>query len=812
MITSVRFMPFGIVLYCIMTFSAHAASPSIWDGSAYTNCYKSLPSGSSDVFGKITQQQLQSLYEYNPTFIQSLKNDGHLLDDGLYGPKTRTWLAYFCAEFAVIVPKNQTRFVQTLQTNLTQASQINTLYPHWRKTIAPNQLLHLSAQELQQDLTPKPPHIEPSTPQPQPQPSPPQQVQQTKTVDYYQLSAVDLNALADQQAAIQILNKLSSKQFDQRTQLFNALREPLTQLGHPELDLNGLIESQPLKVSASSNSQTQSSTTTKATYSLNDQHTTQVRQTTESSQTKTQTPALVWQINSSALKKTLEQLKLVAISKDSLNALQPLQGEVFAGNYLFDIALKLAGISPSSDTGKSIIQKAGKQGISPKTDRPTLWRAPSNCGCEDSKAPLYSADIFYGFYPYWLHPKEGQLIHFSQLDRIGYVGATLKPTDNGGTLILPPNWTTEVKDSEFIQTAHRYRTDIDLVVSASRHLSEQQLTGLFTTEMIKQLVDSVQQPLNKHLSNRMHPLFSLGMTHIPTIADGITLDLDLTTLQSPDSQKAFLAFIRALKASLLDKANTESIEAHAHDRYYLNVIIPIQAVLAADPHSFYTFSNLDKLSKISNLLIMRPGSATQTDKSDNELSQIRGLLKWLSNQPEQDKTAVLYQHMIPMLITAAHYHSYEKLNQLVHLSSWSLLGAAYWPTVTDSVSQQFIQNTFYSTQSPSPTPLNTVIAYSTQVLNWICPNRWLLRLILFGVFSVIIVILLASIWYYPWRKFIASLPFVTLCSAAIFGLMLVFIADPYFKNMQGPIMLGFAMVIGAILMGVRVLRKEGDKP
>lgn len=91
-------------------------------------------------------------------------------------------------------------------------------------------------------------------------------------------------------------------------------------------------------------------------------------------------------------------------------------------------------------------------------------------------------------------------------------------------------------------------------------------------------------------------------------------------------------------------------------------------------------------------------------------------------------------------------------------------------------------------------------------------NRWMLRILLLAVFLTIGAILLISLWYFPLRKFVLSLPFVGLSAAAILGLMLVFIADPYFVDYQGPIVLAFMLVIIAILIIVRLVHKERDKP
>jgi phosphatidylserine synthase len=98
------------------------------------------------------------------------------------------------------------------------------------------------------------------------------------------------------------------------------------------------------------------------------------------------------------------------------------------------------------------------------------------------------------------------------------------------------------------------------------------------------------------------------------------------------------------------------------------------------------------------------------------------------------------------------------------------------------------------------------------VMDWICPNRWLLRTILFVVFIGIAAVLIISNWYYELRKYLVQLPFVLLCIGSLAALMLVFVADPYFKAYQVPILLGFMALIIWILLVVRWLTMEGDKP
>ncbi|MEI8598228.1 hypothetical protein P4S64_13530 [Vibrio sp. M60_M31a] len=99
-------------------------------------------------------------------------------------------------------------------------------------------------------------------------------------------------------------------------------------------------------------------------------------------------------------------------------------------------------------------------------------------------------------------------------------------------LVLPPNWKTEPENTQFIRLAHRYRSEVDLVVTTPRDLTLVSLMELLDKPLIDQLVDAIAQPLDSSIINRMKPIMTLGMESIPSIADGITLDVDLSRPQN----------------------------------------------------------------------------------------------------------------------------------------------------------------------------------------------------------------------------------------------------------------------------------------
>ncbi|MBJ7556614.1 hypothetical protein [Marinomonas spartinae] len=615
---------------------------------------------------------------------------------------------------------------------------------------------------------------------------------------YYQLSASDFDKMQQDRLLRDKLQALSLKQFEQRSQLINSLSEVLSEpplSPDPSIDLGQLIQSQsiPIKSDKTPTSETQSATQTDASQ-------------------------IVWVINTKALETVLSKQHISNFSQETLQLFKPLQGEVFYSLYMLYSAIKLAGIPTTFSDVKSIVSIAKKSGIPPEQNNPVIWNAPANCGCEDSLLSIFSVGTFYGLYPYWDHPKTGQTINFSQLDRIGFVGAVITPNQKDGSkLILPPNWQPQPENSQFVQMAHRYRSNVDLVVTAAQKPTEKRLTEQYNEQLIQQIVASITQPLDQYFINRMEPIVSFGLTPIPTIGDGITLDINLSALKTQQSQQQFLAFVRNLKKALLLKANSKRanakvITARPNDRYYLNIIIPVEDVIAPTNNGFYQFDNLKTLAQLTNLIIMRPSTPNSSQKAADELTQIQELRYWLSLQKDQLGAEQVFKRITPMLVTEDNRNQQNNLTQLVRLSRWSFLGAAYWPLPLNSISQSLIDRTFFPTLSSYPPPLDMAISTINKVFNWVCPNRWELRLILFVTFAVIVSLLIISIWYYPLRSYLSKLPFVALSAAAIIGLMLVFIADPYFKDYQGPILLLFMLVIGLILFAVRWANKEGDKP
>lgn len=854
-----------ITIVWVSFLSVSAQAPA--NSAAADSCSVQLPTKDNRYNGRIIQKQLKVIYLSDSAYQAALKSNGRMLTDGIFGPVTRQWLVNFCNDFNVVdivveTSDGSSDFVDTTLQSLSRAAKISAVFPDWRNSVATGELLSLSSTQLTELLAPELLSGSSSSSSTSPQADIPSY--------YYQLTDNDLN----RQATLTALTALGKQQFSQRSELYNQLVTLIDQLDvtfNPELDLNSFIQSQSIDQATQSNSETESTTTSQtskssespdsgsstatttdsssgsdsSTASASDSSTSSsgdsnnsndtsqqtaddgksVTESNTSATTKTTAPLISWQLDSDALATALINQKIYVIPSILQKQLTPIVNQVFASKYLMQAAMSLEGIDTSSDDAKAVLNVAykavGKDGKIPNTSSPVVWEAPAGCGCQDGRDSIFSDATFYGFFPYWLQSEEPQSINFSQLDRIGFFGAVAKPSSNGSLLVLPPNWTTDFENTQFIRLAHRYRSEVDLVVTTPRGMTLLSLIELLDKPLIEQLVDAITQPLDKSIINRMKPIMTLGMEPIPSIADGITLDIDLSEFKTEQSQQLFITFVRELKFALLKQegssiTNIDDVEASPKDRYFLNVIISANKIpdTNTEPSNFYQFENLQALSEVTNLLILRPEvePSSQPEPAQQGLDQIKNIHHWLSNQSNQTTVEKLFRQIVPMLITEFNRDSATELTQLLSLSSWNFIGAAYQPIPLNPTSQKLVDDTFYPKPSSPQSVYATIQAQIMVVMDWICPNRWLLRMILFVIFIGIATVLIVSNWYYELRKYLVQLPFVLLCIGSLAALMLVFISDPYFNTYQVPILFGFMALIIWILLVVRWLTMEGDKP
>ncbi|MEI7374811.1 hypothetical protein [Dickeya chrysanthemi] len=781
----------GTLLSPVVDAAPIAVAPApaaVAQAPAYTQCRQALEQMDSRHFTHITQDTLSLIYQDDPSY-----QAGKPVADGRPGPRTRQWLATFCGEFNITPPPNNNAFADTLLVSMSKVSELGQLFPYWRSHMSAPELLQWPMRQTiafltaQADEDAPPPAVTP--------------------LQYYALTGDDLRTLTERNAIQSQLDALAGYQFTSLVALNNAVRPLIRQLpgtqprpNEEEQILRRIVDIVPISDGLAHRASPSRSSTPGGNSAAGMQERVRDANPRPDDESGTLT---AYSLNQPALEQWYQTLNLVAPDKETLARLTTLKDMPFADHYQWEVAMKLAGLSRLNPQDRQRIEAiARKDGVPALAAAPMVWRAPADCGCEDSTPNINGDDAtFYGFYPYWQPLAEGQTLNFRQLDRIGYFSAAIVPATHGPQLVLPPNWRENRPYSDFIRLAHRYRTAIDLVVSSPRALSPSTLAGLFTPSLAAQLSNSVQTPLDGW-ANRAKPWLTFGVSTRDTMADGVTLDVDLTPLAGRAGQLRFIRFVQALRNALTPAGHDDN----APPRYAINLLVPVESLLKQQ--GFYTLDNLQALLPYIDRFILQSDTPDGAGESRRTRDQLSDLRQFLSQQPQTD-VAGLYRKMVPVLITDANRRQTTELTELVRYSSWSFLSAAYWPLPLDDASQQLISRTYYPVAS-LPTPLAQLVSAANAVIDVVCPNRWVLRLILFITFWGIVVTGVVSLWLFPVRKVTESLWFAGFVVLFAATLMLALVADPYWQQYQTLILLLFAAVVVAItvLQRLRKTRRE----
>jgi hypothetical protein len=220
---------------------------------------------------------------------------------------------------------------------------------------------------------------------------------------------------------------------------------------------------------------------------------------------------------------------------------------------------RTAAALPPQLQGPLVVEQARKR-HDYKVTQPLRWTG-EGCGCVLDDL---SGDV-YGFYPFWMPGVEPQPLDFGVLTRVGYFAL---PFDASGNLPTPLHWSQEY--AEFSRVAHRYTTQVDLVIHRNDWGALLQLDGDTLDEIAKSVarnaVHLVDTPLDDAFSRvkRYVPFFA----EQPRLGDGVTLFLDpgdSATVQSA----AFARFHRALADALVHEMRQQP-----RRRYALNIVVP----------------------------------------------------------------------------------------------------------------------------------------------------------------------------------------------------------------------------------------------
>ncbi|AQS39593.1 hypothetical protein Sps_04508 [Shewanella psychrophila] len=531
-------------------------------------------------------------------------------------------------------------------------------------------------------------------------------------------------------------------------------------------------------------------------------------------------------VNSEAITQLYQRYSIVSLSSDQLKLLTPLADQSFANLYLFQVALKDLLLANSASTQlKSqglidLYQVAKKQGKVPtEVNNPLQWNATPDCGCADNIAlEGLNTRFYYGFYQYW---QENELtIDYSKLTRLAYFSASIQ----GNKVTTPPNWQADKPNSQFIVNAHNHRVKVDLVFSNGQlQSSGEEVSILFNDDLIDQIVTTVKTPLRGYAINKFKPIMSLGTSPKRTMADGVTLNLDLRSLKTVADFEMFIRFIKKLKQQLYLSEKTDM--AGIEDPYYLNILVPAYDLID-NSSSFYTIDNLNRIEPYINLFIMNFDSLSISEQQsineqviDNhgvselaaesgsvnsneqvsssttyKVSLLKELRTQLGDKQYSDIAGKIFNKTIPLINVD---DKFQELEQVLNYSKWSYLGAAFWSYPLSSEVSELINSTYFVSEEVEFSALVPAVTLATKVCNTLCPLRWQLRVVIYCLIGLVLIYAVASIWAFRLRQLFSRWYFLLFMLASAMFIMLVFSCDPYWKEQQQLFIFIFVLIVFA---------------
>ncbi len=537
--------------------------------------------------------------------------------------------------------------------------------------------------------------------------------------------------------------------------------------------------------------------------------------TSSSSVTQTPTPTnyTVTQQSLDALKTALN---IVDYSPLPIAKLQPLVDTVFYQNDVWRLALEMAGFASLTQSDKDKLETLFTKTVIPAgVQAQAIQWSESSCGCAQtvSDTDLYQ-NFIVGYYPYWLAGTP-QNLDFHLYSRIQYFTHTL---DTNNQIRSPLNWQNSKPYTQFVDQAHRYRVKVDAVVS-NEIWSEENL--VFDDQLVSEIDALVKQKREGDLLNQLKPYLSLGTSPERTMADGVTLHLNLRRLDEA-AQQRFLTFIPKLKQTL-----NGTQQAQPSDEYYVNLSVPAYYLVVKPDQGFYTLDNLLAISPYINLLFITIDRPEVFSKPLDTMETLKSIRDLLDKHPNVQEANNLLRKIVPLVTTTAPTTTSSTGSQASTTASgnsstnavattlqnafdyteWNYSGIGLWSLPLTPDANQVATNSLQAAGIPPTGFQKTISSLSAQVCNFMCPHRWLVRVALFvGVVVWLVYMLLvwtytlSRKWYFPRYALIL---FAALAVTFLFAL----ICDPYWKEQQAIILMLF-FSIGLIAMVVIVLHKR----
>ncbi|MGM9512975.1 hypothetical protein ACS5PK_01850 [Roseateles sp. DB2] len=443
------------------------------------------------------------------------------------------------------------------------------------------------------------------------------------------------------------------------------------------------------------------------------------------------------------------------------------------------------------------------------------WTATPDCHCANARA----RQMIYAIAPNWLAPNPPQGMDFSLIHRITPFAL---PFSQDLGVDRPESWTPA--QIAFIETARRFDTRVDFGIyrrdwrflATEPALARESLLERFSTQIPRHARELLDMPLPGWQARAKAALPGFG--EVQRMGDGLTVYFD----QLPDPAKDkvlaerfaefYPRFIRGLGAALAENRSR---------RYAINLMLNDVQLKQAGP---FEVARLFELLKAVEDPEMADGRIVETnaDYKRNSNVQLRFLV--LLSEPSSDSKKqlrstieaspalkggdrrIFLRSVVPVLVLPQ-LDTQQYQDDLVYVQD-NFDGIGFWPSpLADSLIKPQQRETLRRVFVGDPG-----LGISDAICGFVCPNRWLLRLVFDLLILAGILTWVAFQWNCEWRAKYGRLALLAGIPPVVLGAGLLE-CDPVLagiRNSNAQLLTLIAIPVIAAL--VALLKRKVEKP
>ena len=398
------------------------------------------------------------------------------------------------------------------------------------------------------------------------------------------------------------------------------------------------------------------------------------------------------------------------------------------------------------------------------------WSGGS-CGCVLDDL----SGVVYGFYPFWLAEGVPQEMDFSVLSRIGYFALLF---DDNGTIGNTFHW-GRGGETDFRKIAHRYRTKVDLIVYSKdwdkwcRYIGGKYGTKKEIDELTTRIVDLVRDKRNP-VVDVVEFLLTPQRTFI---GDGVTVYTHGYPADD-DSVGIFNDLVSQLNEKL----------GKSGEKHSLNIMLTEDAIGSG----VYNYGNLERIIKEIDLFLV-----FLTDPIHVSVEELRQKTEKILGPKMQRK---FLRKIVPVIIPSG----YEKsaIEDLLVYIEDNFGGVGLWPVPIGKTNggekvNVSVKNEFTKTDEHVDVLKGILSKHFPWLCKFICPNRWVFRIIWDILIGISLVYALLSLWICELRVLYRKYFWYFLAAILLIILFtfLIFVCNLFWKNRESTLLIILVLAV-----------------